>query len=346
VELRILRKLFTEEEARAALLLSAVPELLDRVAGRAAASDREVLADRLEAMAGKGLILATGRSGRRRYGKAPLAIGIYEMQVDRLTKDIQDDFEQYAREAFSGAFLTGKTNQMRTIPVNARFVPERVVGRYDDARALLAASPGPFAIQNCVCRQGRDLQQRPCRVSSGRRVCLAIGVAAKSVVRSGHGRSIGHDGVLQLLDEAERDGLVLQPSNTREPVFVCFCCGCCCGVLTMARQMPRPADYVVSNYRALVDAELCAECGTCLERCPMDAVRTHDGAAQVAGERCIGCGACVGGCATGAIRLEAKPRPTTPPRDLLALYARITRERFGWLGTARRAGRALLGRRV
>ena len=346
VELRLLRQLFTPEEAESALLLSAVPEPLERIARRSPAGARQVLADRLEAMAGKGVIFAVGRPGRRRYGKAPLAIGIYEMQVDRLTRDLQDAFDQYAREAFSRAFLTGRTSQMRTVPVNARFVPERAVGRYDDARALLAGSEGPFAIQNCVCRQGRDLQQRPCRVSSERRVCLVIGAAAKGVVRGGNGRQVEREEVLRLLHDAERDGLVLQPSNIREPAFICFCCGCCCGVLTMAKQMPRPADYVVSNYRAAVDAGLCAECGSCLERCPMDALQAPDGPAQVAEARCIGCGACVSACTSGALRLEPKAKPVAPPKALWSLYTKMALERFGWFGTARRVGRALLGRQV
>jgi hypothetical protein len=46
------------------------------------------------------------------------------------------------------------------------------------------------------------------------------------------------------------------------------------------------------------------------------------------------------------VRLRAKERPAVPPRDLKALYGRILTERFGVLGTAKRVGRALLGRRV
>ena len=347
VEIRILEQLFTREEAEAALGLSAVPQRLDAILPRVPGRARDELVALLEGMAGKGVIFATGgRRSPRRYSKAPLAIGIYEMQVDRLTRQLQLDFEQYAREAFGRAFLSGRTTQMRTIPVDARFVPERAVGRYDDARALLGESPGPWATIHCVCRQGKDLVGRPCRQTSERRVCLALGSVAKGLVASGKGESLTREQVLALVERAERDGMVLQPSNTREPAFVCFCCGCCCGVLTMAKQMPRPADYLTTNYRAAVDAEACAECGTCVERCPMEALRTGDGSAHVDHARCIGCGLCVPTCTTGALRLEAKPDAAVPPRGLRSLYARITVERFGVLGTAKRAGKALLGRRV
>ncbi|MBI5069076.1 MAG: 4Fe-4S binding protein [Deltaproteobacteria bacterium] len=346
VELRLLARLYSPEEAEAALLLSAVPEPAARIAARAPGADPAALAVRLDAMAEKGLLLRSGRPDRRRYGKAPLAVGIYEMQVDRLTREVQDDFEAYGQEAFKGAFLGGRTGQMRTVPVNATFVPERAVGRYDDARALLAASPGPFAIQNCVCRQGRDLQAHPCSVTSERRVCLGIGHVAKSLVRSGHGQPVERDEVMRLLDTAEQDGLVLQPSNTRDPVFMCFCCGCCCGVLRMAKALPRPAEAVTTNYRAAVDGSSCAGCGACVPRCPMDALDDSGDATAVLADRCIGCGVCVPACPTGALSLAVKPRPAVPPRSLGTLYGRLTVERFGWLGTARRLGKALLGRRV
>jgi electron transport complex protein RnfB len=347
VELRLLQRLFTPEEAEAALALGGLPQKLESIRKRAPRHTADELRALLERMAAKGVIFATGgRRSPRRYSKAPLAIGIYEMQVDRLTPELQRDFEEYGREGFGRAVLTGKTTQMRTIPVNARFVPERAVGRYDDARRLIGESRGPWAVQNCVCRQGRELVGEPCRQTRDKRVCLAIGGVARALLASGKGEELTRPQVLLLLDRAERDGMVLQPSNTRDPAFVCFCCGCCCGLLAMAKQMPRPADYVATNHLARVDAALCAACGTCVERCPMDAIEVDGTPAGVDEGRCIGCGLCVGTCTTGALRLSPRPRRRrVPPRNLPALYARITVERFGLLGTAKLAGKALLGRR-
>lgn len=346
VELRILARLFTPEEAALALRLSALPEPVETIAGRVADRAPADLATSLEGLSKKGAIFGVGRPGNRRYAKAPLAIGIYEMQVDRLTRELQQDFEQYAREDFGRAFLGGKTKQMRTVPVNARFVADRVVGRYDDARDLLAKGAGPWAVMNCVCRQGRELVGEPCRQTDVRRTCLAIGPAAKSTIASGAGQPATRDEVLALVERAEAEGMVLQPSNTREPVFMCFCCGCCCGVLRTARQFPRPAEYVSSNHHAHVDARLCTGCEACHARCPMEALRTSEGASEVDRDRCIGCGACVSSCPTEAIRLRPNASQVVPPRGLGALYARISVERFGLLGTARRLGRALLRKPV
>jgi electron transport complex protein RnfB len=349
VELRILKRLFTEEEAEVALALSAVPEPAEKIQRRLPDRTTDELEGVLDRMVEKGAIFGSrllSRAGKKRYSRAPLAIGMYEAQVDRLTKELQQDFEQYSREAFAGALVAVKTKQMRTIPVNARFVPDRLVGRYDDARGLVAEGPGPWAARNCVCRQGKDLLGEPCKQTTARRVCLMIGSAARASVASGDGQALTREQTLALLDEAERDGMILQPSNARDPVFICFCCGCCCGVLQAAKQFPRPAEYLHSNYHAVVDPELCTECETCRSRCPMDALGSRDGATAVDLDRCIGCGACVVTCPSEAIRLQAKAHATVPPKDLKALYGKIMTERFGLLGTAKRIGKALLGRQI
>jgi Pyruvate/2-oxoacid:ferredoxin oxidoreductase delta subunit len=349
VEIRILRRLFTPEEAEVALALSALPETAARIGSRLSGRSVDELERMLDRMVARGAIFggaaAAGR-GPKRYSRAPLAIGFYEGQVDRLTKELQQDFDQYLREGFASSLLRGRTKQMRTIPVNARFVPDRQVGRYDDVRRLVEEGRGPWAARNCVCRQGQDLLGEPCRQTHSRRVCLMIGPAARSSVASGDAQSLSRDETLGLVDQAEREGMVLQPSNAQDPVFICFCCGCCCGVLKAAKQFPKPAEYLHSNYQAVVDAQLCSECETCRSRCPMEALHSTDGATAVDRDRCIGCGLCVPTCPSQAVRLRARQRETVPPKDLKSLYGRIMLERFGILGTAKRLGKALLGRPI
>jgi len=321
VELRILKHLFTPREAEVALLLSAVPEPLDRIDGR------------------------TKAAGLTREGLERV-LDRLELQVDLLTKELQRDVEQYFREGFGEAFHGPRTSQMRTIPVGARFVPERRVGRYDDARQLIEGTSGPIAVMNCVCRQGKDLIGEPCRQTDSRRVCVTFKSAARRLIDSGTGQAVTCGEALGFLNRAEEDGLVLQPENTQDPLFMCFCCGCCCGVLTTAKQFPRPAEYLQSNYRAVVDPDLCTECQTCHSRCPMDALDSSDGATRVDGDRCIGCGLCVTTCPSDAAWLVAKEVEAVPPRDQKSLYRKILVDRFGIRGTARMVGKALLGRRI
>lgn len=45
-----------------------------------------------------------------------------------------------------------------------------------------------------------------------------------------------------------------------------------------------------------LDYEKCKGCTNCIKRCPMEAIRVHDGKAQITQERCIDCGECIRVC--------------------------------------------------
>lgn len=347
VELRILRMLFTEEDAEVALALSAVPEpartILRRL-GRGWSLERLVAA--VESMAERGLIERTRVRGTNRYAKSILAVGIYERQLTRLTPELQRDMEQYFDEAFGEAFHSVRPQQMRTVPVEIRLTVERPVTTYDDLRGFVESSKGPFAVMDCICRNGKDLLGESCRQTSLRSTCLTFGPAARGMVDGGAARFIEREEVLSILTRADSEGLVLQPQNTEQPLFVCCCCGCCCGVLRSARQLPDPARHFSTNYFADVDRDACAGCATCEARCQMDAISMEDDLASVARERCIGCALCVTTCATGAIALVPKPDAKQPPRNTPALYAQMYRERFGTYEAAKALAKAALRLRV
>ncbi len=148
VEIRVLKHLFTPEEARIALHLSAVPEPLERIYRRVKKTGMSIeqLEQTLDRMVHKGAILggrlAAGKGGEKRYSKAQLAIGMYEFQVDRLTRELQEDVGRYMVEGFAEAFHSKKTSQMRTIPIGETITPERQVGNYDSVREIIQAHPG------------------------------------------------------------------------------------------------------------------------------------------------------------------------------------------------------------
>ena len=231
------------------------------------------------------------------------------------------------------------------MPVNQSIKVERAVAHHDDIRKFVEASPGPFAAMNCICRQGRDLTGEPCRQTKERQNCLLLGMAAAMMVEKGAAREVGKEEMLGLLDQADREGLVLEPQNTQEPLFVCCCCGCCCGVLTTAKKLPRPADWFQADFVAEVDRDSCQVCGACTTRCQMDAILADDEPPKIAEERCIGCGLCVTTCPSGAMSLRRKPRRPPPPKDTEALYSAIFQERFGRLGAATALAGHLLGRK-
>ena len=72
-------------------------------------------ADRLEAMAAKGLIYRMmGKNGRTTYMAAQFVVGIWEFQVQRLTPDLIRDMEEYIPHLLQTAW---KRPQLRSIPV-------------------------------------------------------------------------------------------------------------------------------------------------------------------------------------------------------------------------------------
>ncbi|TFH66739.1 MAG: 4Fe-4S ferredoxin [Gemmatimonadales bacterium] len=348
VELRVLEHLFTPEEAEMALHLSALPEPIEKIHSRARKDgvDLKELRQALNRLAAKGAILKTKMKGKPHYAKVMLAIGMFEFQVDRLTKEFHSDVREYMDGDFGKAFHTKKTSQMRTIPINEEVIPERRIGTYDGARDLVMKSEGPFAVINCVCRQGMDLQDEPCRQTDIRETCLVMGEFARMTVNAGTGRALSKEEMIGVLKRADEVGMVLQPQNTQDPNFICCCCGCCCGVLGSVKKLPRPAEYFDTNYYAVVDAESCTECETCADRCQMEAITYVDGISTVDLMLCIGCGLCVSTCSSEAIRLREKDETKTPPRNQNALYQKIMLERFGVLGTAKLAGKKILGLKI
>ena len=267
-------------------------------------------------------------------------------QVARLTPEFERDVLQYFEEGLGQAAASKKTTQMRTVPIDASLTPEREVGTYDDIRAYVHGHQGPFALMDCICRLGKSLVGHTCEHTTRMQTCLTFGQAAEGMVQSGAAHFISREEVLQALDEADHDGLVLQPENTQKPLFVCCCCGDCCGVLTNAKRFPEPAEYFSATYYAQADAATCEGCGTCLTRCRMDAVSLDTGSAVIARTHCIGCGLCVATCPSGSITLTKKERPRVPPKNTPALYMQLYRVRYGSLGLAKAAGKHLLGMKV
>ena len=122
--------------------------------------------------------------------------------------------------------------------------------------------------------------------------CLSFDSGAEQTAASGKGRLISKDEALAIFKLAEESGLVLQPANSQDPAFICACCSCCCGVLRNLKNHPQPGSLVSNPFVAQLDDRLCAACGACSERCPMDAVTQGVAGAVLNRQRCIGWPAC------------------------------------------------------
>ncbi len=304
IEIKILKKLFTEEEAAMYLDLSLILELPDSVVQRTG-RDAEETSEMLKTMAEKGLIFRLRKDEDVKYAVVPFVIGSYEFQLGKMDKEFAEMVEEYFGEAFLTAFGSSSVLPLRTIPVNKSVDIVMPVAPYQDAKAIIKTKD-KIAVAECICRVQQGLVDKGCEKPL--EVCLVFGSHADYYLENKMARRIDQDEAIAILEKAEEAGLVNQPANMVNPGGMCNCCGDCCGVLRALNKFPKPADLVYNNYLAAVDSDLCTGCETCIERCQMEAIKMNDDdIAQVNIDRCIGCGLCVTTCPSDAMSLKVKP---------------------------------------
>jgi len=324
LEIRILKRLFTPEEAAAAVHLRMTMEKPEVIAARAQA-DPEPFAALLAVMSKKGLILRSLKGGRPLYMAAQFMVGIWEYHVNALDVGLIEDVNAYLPHLLQESWVKPKTKQLRVIPISAGIRAEMRIMPYEAAEEIIQ-NQSKILVAPCICRKEHAMVGEGC--DNPMETCLIFGGSAFYYEQNGLGRSIGREEALEILRRGMDAGLVLQPGNAKKPANICMCCGCCCQILKNLKRLERPAEEVCTSYRAVVDTEFCTACGTCQERCPMAAVAVEQ-AAWVDQNRCIGCGVCVPTCETGAIRLEPKTENErwVPPKNIAETYFRIVSER-------------------
>ena len=324
VEIRILKRLFTEEEALLACYLQMLPEPVERIAKRANLPPEE-LAEKLYRMSHKGLIYRADLPEGYRYMASQFVIGIWEYHVNDLDEGLIRDMNEYIPSLMDTASKL-KTHQLRTIPIGAGLDGQGAVMPYEQARKLIEQQT-KIVVAPCICRKEHAMIGKGCGKSV--EACLVFSSGAYFYENNGLGRSISREEAINILNKAEEEALVLQPTNAQKITNMCLCCGDCCQILKSLKRLPNPASLVHSNYYVRIRKEDCLGCETCVERCQMKAIRMQDGIAEVNLDYCIGCGLCVSTCSGKAIDLVRKNEEDcyTPPANVVETYIRIAQER-------------------
>ncbi len=326
IEIKILKKLFTEDDAGMFLALSHRLEELSSLAERLSMPQEE-LKEKLEDMVNRGLLFRQRKGGTVRYAAIPFMMGILEFQVKKLSREMSEMFEQYFEEAFHKAISGTEGLLMRTVPVEESIVLQHSVAAYEDAIELLKRAD-IIAVADCICRTEKMKLDKAC--GKPLEACFIFGSLARYYIENNLGRQLDLGEAISILRAAQDSGLVTQPATTRNPSGICNCCGDCCGVLKSVKKHPRPAEIVFSNYQARVDAAECTGCGICLDRCQMEAVYLDDsGIADIDLDRCIGCGLCVTTCPVKASSLFTKPpdKYRVPPENSAVMMMELARKR-------------------
>jgi Fe-S-cluster-containing hydrogenase component 2 len=307
-EVDLLRRIFLPQEAELVQHLTLLAEPA-RVIARRAKRPLDEVAEQLESMARKGLIYSIhSTEGSPKYMATQFAVGIFEFQVGRLDREMAEETHAYLGTVPPSFWE--RMPQLRTVPVGESIPAASTVMVYEQAENLIR-SQEKIRVNPCICRKQKRLLDEGC--DKPLETCLVFGKATDYYERLGVGRPIDQAEALSILSQAEEAGLVLQPSNTQTAAFICCCCGDCCEVLAIAKRHPRPAEILVSPFRAIVDETLCSACGDCELRCQMDAIGVDNGYAVVNHHRCIGCGLCVTTCPEEAVSLMRKPEAEQMP---------------------------------
>jgi Pyruvate/2-oxoacid:ferredoxin oxidoreductase delta subunit len=304
IEIKILEKIFTPDEAEMTLKIRPMPETVEQLAERLEKPVDEMQAI-LDDMMEKGHIGSAKIRGQQMYMLFPFVVGIYEFQLKRMDKELVELFEEYLPllSVTLGGF---EPAVMRVVPVSTEIDQDLHVHRYEDMR-LMISEANSFMEQECICRKEQGIEGNVCKHS--RNACLAFSKEEDAFDKYGMGKVISREQALKVMEDAEADGLVHNTYNIEKgQAFVCNCCPCCCGILRGVKEFNAPHVMAKSYFTAVIDEDECAQCGVCAdERCPMDAITNDNGSYEVVAERCIGCGVCVSTCPTEAIKLQRKP---------------------------------------
>jgi electron transport complex protein RnfB len=319
VEIEILKRLFTPEEASVALLLSPFPESAREIADRAGIP-AEGLGERLDAMSRKGLVFRIAREDRTLFNAAPYMIGLYEYSVRKMDGELARLFEEYYEKAYQGEMAKSNVPGFKVLPVSENINAGVSLFPYETLEKQIREEK-TIALAECICRKESMLTLHGCDYPL--ETCLSFGVAARYYIENGMGREISADEAVKVLHEADKAGLVHASVNTAHLSNICNCCPCCCasmkGITKKGHDRHR---YMNALFEAGVDSGLCAACGDCVQRCPVKAMSLEE-SARVNTDVCLGCGLCAGVCPTGAISLTLKPGREAPFNRVLDLGAAI-----------------------
>ena len=123
VEIRLLKRLFTEEEAELYMELTPLLQKPTAVAGRLNRDPDQIRA-LMEQMAKKGLLFRQRTGERVRYAPVPYVVGIFEHQLKTMDPEFARDHEEYFETAFGRTIQEFKTPVLRTIPISRQLVAD------------------------------------------------------------------------------------------------------------------------------------------------------------------------------------------------------------------------------
>lgn len=173
VELRILKRFFTPEEAEAAVMLTMLPEPSGAIAKKLGKNelDTEKL---LYRMSKKGLIMRLGKD-QYNYMVAHFVFGMWEFHVNDLDENLIHDVNEYIPQIWDKNWAKQKTQQLRVMPVSESVSAEMNIMPYEEAERIIEKQ-SKIVVAPCICR--KEHHMIGCGCDKPLETCLALGAGA------------------------------------------------------------------------------------------------------------------------------------------------------------------------
>lgn len=324
VEIKMLQKVYNEEEAELALQLKLLPETAEQIAERLG-MDKKELADKLYALSKKGGIFRSRRGDSLAYSISISEAIFGTFRLGDVDKEFAEMSEEYGQEAYLQEMCGSERPYLRVVPTEKEIPAQLEVYPYERVSDMIDRA-NKVSVMDCFCRTENKLLGKGCDKPVN--VCMTFSEAAEYFIENGIGREISKEEALKLLDEAEEAGLVHCSMNTfSEHRIICNCCGCCCGFLRGLNDFKITTAVAKSNLYAEVDQNKCTACGTCVDRCQVGAITCEGDYSVMTKELCIGCGLCISSCQSAARSFIRKSEEEweLPSEDLPNLFMDISK---------------------
>ncbi len=321
----ILKELYTAEEAEVIVKMPFGISTIEKIAQNVSFKEAH-LRKLLDNLCDKGLVMDLWYRDHYRYMPSPMIVGIFEFTMmrtggDLKTKEWAKMFHEYLtgdNSFYAANFKDGqKISPLRVLPYLETIADEHTVEVLDYEKAEeIISRVKRHAVGHCSCRHEKlHAGVKECDVPL--EMCTSFNRAADYLISHEMAKEVSKEEIRDLLTQAKERELVLCADNVKSGVsFICLCCGCCCNVLQGITKFGFPNTVVTSNFIAVHDDESCAECGECIEVCPINAISDMNGGKREINEEiCLGCGVCALRCSTGSMTLRKREQRVLYPEN-------------------------------
>lgn len=288
--------------------------------------DDAELTEMLDSLMDNGIIMdwPIENSDQMEYRLLPPVADTFEYSLVKLDREPEEKkklahiFEKMFKEAnemtqanYDGLMPIFKEKMpifARIIPIEKEIpVPQEKVLPLHEASKIIDEQDN-ISLSECPCKLQKALIGEPCEIASDINRCIHFGNVGRYFIEHNLGKQISREKAKEVLKEAEAEGLVHKTFHDdfnldEKENAICNCCKDCC-ILFQSYYKGIFPFHTLTSYITQLDEGKCKGCGTCVEKCPIEALSLIDGVSQHDESRCIGCGVCTSQCPEGARSLR------------------------------------------